>query len=33
VTGGENLMHRVALANAVTSDRAYSVEKAKRELG
>lgn len=31
--GEGNMMHRVALVKAVTSDRAYSVEKAKRELG
>jgi len=33
VTGEGNIMHRVALVDSVTSDRAYSVEKAKRELG
>jgi nucleoside-diphosphate-sugar epimerase len=33
VTGEGNLMHRIALVDAVTSDRAYSVAKAKRELG
>jgi len=31
--GGENFMYRVKVVDAVTSDRAYSVEKAKRELG
>jgi len=33
VTGRGNIMHRVALVDSVTSDRAYSVEKAKRDLG
>lgn len=32
-TGEGNLMHRTALVDSVTVDRAYSVEKAKRELG
>ncbi|MEM1509318.1 MAG: NAD-dependent epimerase/dehydratase family protein [Thermofilaceae archaeon] len=32
-TGEGNLMHRTALVDSVTTDRAYSVEKAKRELG
>jgi len=31
--GGENFMYRVKVVDAVTSDRAYSVEKAERELG
>ncbi|MEM2186772.1 MAG: NAD-dependent epimerase/dehydratase family protein [Nitrososphaerota archaeon] len=33
LSGEGNIMHRRALVDAVTSDRAYSVEKAKRELG
>lgn len=33
VKGEGNIMHRRALVDAVTVDRAYSVEKAKRELG
>ncbi|MEM1810740.1 MAG: hypothetical protein QW324_07740, partial [Thermofilaceae archaeon] len=33
LTGEGNIMHRRALVDAVTSNRAYSVEKAKRELG
>lgn len=33
MAGEGNLMHRRALVDAVTSDRAYSVEKARRELG
>lgn len=31
--GEGNLMHRTALVDSVTRDRAYSIEKAKRELG
>lgn len=31
--GGENFMYGVKVVDAVISDRAYSVEKAKRELG
>jgi len=33
LTGEGNIMHRRALVDSVTADRAYSVEKAKRELG
>lgn len=33
LTGEGNLMHRTALVDSVTRHRAYSVEKAKRELG
>ena len=33
ITGRENFMWHVSTVDAVTSDRAYSIEKAKRELG
>lgn len=32
-TGNENFMYRVKVVDAVTTDRAYSIEKARRELG
>jgi hypothetical protein len=33
LTGKGNLMHRTALVDSVTTDRAYSIQKARKELG
>lgn len=33
LTGEGNLMHRTALVDSVTTDRAYSIQKARKELG